>query len=168
MKLVKPTKRYSRSWKNALKEFEKEKRSGFWNVPEKPNAIDEYIKRTSDHSKGRNIPSNWMPATTYWLIDNDAFVGHVNIRHKLVDWSKKIGGHIGFAIRPTKQRQGYGSNILRLALKKAKILGLKKVLVTCDNDNIGSRKIIERNGGVLKKKITLKGKRVRHYWIEII
>lgn len=166
MKLIKPTQEYEKSWKEALQEFEEEKKDGFWNVPEKPTSITEYMQRTDDHTNGINIPDNWMPATTYWLIDNEEFVGHVNIRHKLVDWSRKIGGHIGFAIRKSARKKDYGSKILKLALEKAKERGLEKVLVTCDDTNIGSRKIIEKNKGQLQDIIDVDAVAVRRYWIE--
>lgn len=167
MKLVKPTQEYEKSWKEALQEFEEEKKSGFWNIPQKPTTIDEYIQRTTDHAKGKNLPDNWIPATTYWLIDNDKFVGHVNIRHELTDWSKKIGGHIGFAIRRSARKKGYGTKILQLALEKVKEIGLEKALVTCDDINIGSRKIIEKNKGQLQDIIDVDGVAVRRYWIKL-
>ncbi len=152
MHLIEPSKKYEKSWKEALAEFEAEERRGFWNVPEKPTSIDEYIKRTEDHAKGKNIPDYWVPATTYWLVDEGKFVGHVNIRHKLNDQLEKIGGHIGYAIRPSARNKGYGMKILELALPKAKQLGLQKLLVTCDESNIASQKIIEKNRGKFQEK----------------
>lgn len=168
MRLIKPTKKYEKSWEEALAEFEAEERKGFWNVPAKPTSLDEYIKRTNDHSEGKKIPANWVPSTTYWLIDDDKFVGHINIRHKLNDYLAKIGGHIGYAIRPSERKKGYGTKILELALPKAKALGLKKVLVTCDISNIASQKIIERHKGQLQDTIdTEEGEPKKRYWIEL-
>jgi predicted acetyltransferase len=140
MELVKPNKTYEKSWTEAIREFEAEKKDGFWNIPEKPKNIDKYIQMTQDHSNGENLPRYWVPATTYWLIDNGEFVGHVSIRHKLNDNLAKVGGHIGYAIRPSARQQGYGTKILTLALPKAKTLGLNKVLVTCNESNVASKK----------------------------
>jgi predicted acetyltransferase len=80
-----------------------------------------------------------------------------------------MGGHIGYEIRPVKRRQGYGTEILRLGLEKARELGLRKVLVTSDEDNIGSRKIIEHNGGIFENAIEIEGDPVQklRYWIDI-
>ena len=167
MKLYKPSLRFRKSWEAALKEFNAEHARGFWNVPEKPTSIHEYIRRVRDHQKGRNLPEYWVPATTYWLIDKGKFVGHCNIRHKLTPKLRTIGGHIGYFIRPGERRKGYGTKILELALKKARHLGLKKVMVTCNDDNIGSQKIIEKNGGKLKDKVQTEEGLVRHYWVEI-
>ena len=178
MKLIRPTKRYEKSWKEALAEFQAEERRGFWNVPEKPTSIDEYIKRTDDHAKGINLPDYWVPATTYWLVDKDEFVGHVNIRHEINEHLEKIGGNIGYAIRPCARKKGYGMKILELALPKAKKLGLKKLLVTCDEANVASRKIIENNKGKFQDKLSSEDldlgenpppspMEVLRYWIEL-
>ncbi len=167
MKLVEPTLKYKDTWLAAIKELNNEGAKGFWNVPTYPTDINEYIERTQNHSQGKDLPDYWVPATTYWLIDDEKFVGHVNVRHELTDKLKIIGGHIGYYIRPTERRKGYGYKILGLALIKAHELGLKKVMITCNDDNVGSIKVIERNGGILKDKVqTEEEGLVRHYWIE--
>jgi predicted acetyltransferase len=168
MQLIKPTKKYEQSWLEGIAEFEAEKRNGFWNIPDKPTDIDSYIQRCMDHEQGKNLPDYWVPATTYWLIDNDEFVGHVNIRHKLNDQLEKIGGHIGYAIRPSKRKKGYGTKILESALSKAKERGFPKVMVTCDTDNIASRKIIEKHGGkLIDSNPKEDGTPVNRYWITL-
>ncbi len=167
MQLVKPSKTYEKSWKNALKEFEDENVTGFWDVPTKPKNITEYIRRTENNAQGINLPDQWVPATTYWLIDKNHFIGHIDIRHELSKRLEKRGGHIGYAIRPSERNKGYGTKMLDLGLKKARSIGLKKVMVTCDLLNTGSRKIIEAKGGVLQDVITVKGEPIRRYWIEL-
>lgn len=167
MKLIPPDKKYEESWKEALKEFEEENAIGFWNVPEKPTNIEEYIQRTSDHAKGKNLPENWVPASTFWLVDKDIFIGHINIRHQLTEALKKIGGHIGYAIRPTERGKGYGTKMLELALEEAKKLGIRKALITCYDANIPSSKIIETNRGKLQDIINIDEKDIRRYDIEL-
>jgi predicted acetyltransferase len=167
MKLIAPTKKYAESWQEAIKEFEAEERRGFWNVPEKPKEIEEYIQRTKDHSESKNLPDYWVPATTFWLMDKEEFVGHVNVRHELNDHLLEIGGNIGYAIRPSARRKGYGMAILKLVLPKAKEVGLKKALVTCDESNPASKKIIEANGGELENIIPGDDGPKRRYWIEL-
>jgi predicted acetyltransferase len=167
MRLLRPTKKYEKSWRKALKEFEKEKRRGFWNIPNKPTHIIEYIKRTNNYSKGKNLPDYWVQADTYWLIDKNKFVGHINVRHRLTNKLKRVGGHIGYAIAPSERNKGYGNKILELVLPKVKVLKLKKVLLTCDDSNIASWKIIEKNTGKLKNIIKVKEKKVRRYWIKL-
>ena len=165
MKLVKPTKKYGQGWCEALSEFREEKRKGFWNREKEPDSLDDYIKMTKDHEKGKNISKDWAPATTYWLIDKGKFIGHTNIRHKLNAKLRKIGGNIGYYIRPSERNKGYGTQILKLALIKAKKLGLKKMLITCAESNIASKKIIEKNKGRFKNKVADKNGNNLRYWI---
>ena len=167
MQLIKPTKKYEKSWHEALNEFRAEGRKGFWNWQKEPSNLDNYIQLTSDNEKGENLPDDWVPSTTYWLIDNNKFVGHTNIRHKLNDYLSKIGGNIGYYIRPSSRNKGYGTKILELALIKAKQLGLKKVSITCDEHNIASKKIIEKNKGQYQDKVTGEGNPKLRYWIEL-
>ena len=83
----------------------------------------------------------------------------------------RYGGHIGYGIRYSKWNFGYGTKMLALALKKAKQMGLEKGLITCNDDNIGSAKVIENNGGILQDIIenVVDGKRIytKRYWIEL-
>jgi len=167
MQLVKPSKNYAESWMNALTDFELENVSGFWNVPIKPKTIQEYIRRTENNAQGINLPDQWVPSTTYWLVDKSHFIGHIDIRHELNKRLEKRGGHIGYAVRPSERNKGYGKKILELGLEKAREIGLKKVMITCDLLNTGSRKIIEANGGVFESVIMDKGDPVRRYWIEL-
>ncbi|WP_208919150.1 GNAT family N-acetyltransferase [Paenibacillus uliginis] len=60
------------------------------------------------------------------------------------------GGHIGFVIRPSERSKGYGKLLLKELLDKAKEKQISEVLLTCDEDNAASRRIIESNGGRLK------------------
>lgn len=167
MQLIKPTRKYAISWQEALAELEVEERKGFWNIPEKPTNIDDYIQQTKDHEQGKNLPHGYVPDTTYWLIDADEFIGHVNIRHALNENLMKVGGHIGYAIRPSARQKGYGTKILELVLPKAKEIGLRKVLLTCDESNIASKKIIEKHRGQFQDKVHgERGPKLR-YWIEL-
>ncbi|MFH1947452.1 MAG: GNAT family N-acetyltransferase [Candidatus Magasanikbacteria bacterium] len=167
MKLITPTLKYEKSWKEGLVEFEdSELWDGFWNVLKKPTDLRDYIKKTNDYSKGENLPDHWVTSNTYWLVDKGSFVGHVNVRHKLSEQLKKAGGHIGYAIRSSMRKQGYGFKILELALAKAKKINLKKVLITCEDSNTVSQKIIEKNGGQLENTLKVDGKMIRHYWIK--
>lgn len=168
MDLIKPSRDFESSWLAALREFEEEGVGGFWNYPSKPLDLGEYLKRTDDHSQGLNLPQDWPKATTFWLVQGDEFLGHVNLRHYLVEWSRRIGGHIGFAIRKSARNRGCGSRILALALEEAREIGLERALVTCNDKNVGSRKIIEKNGGVYQDTNEVKGERVRRYWIPLV
>lgn len=137
-------------------------------VQEQGENLPAYIKKLAGESEGKNLPEGFVPQSTYWLIDGDEFIGRINIRHTLTPHLLKEGGHIGYYIRPSKRKQGYGKKILELALPLAKKLGIDRVLVTCDVNNTGSRKIIESSGGKLEDIIEISKERPQkcRYWIE--
>ena len=111
-----------------------------------------------------------VPDSVFFLLDEERnrLLGAVNIRHYMNDYLLIKGGHIGDGIRPSERRKGYGTEIIRLALEECKKLGIDRVLVTCDKDNIASAKSIIRNGGVLENEVVdEKGVLIQRYWIDI-
>jgi predicted acetyltransferase len=169
MKLVLPTIRYKQSYIEALKESKDETGETILAKPFKGQSFEEFVQLLIDNSKGKNLPKGYVPATTFWLIDKDELIGRVQIRHELNDFLLKKNGHIGYYIRPSKRKMGYGKRILQLALVEAKKMGLPKVLVTCDEDHLTSQKIIEANGGILENIIEIEKDKpkTRRYWINV-
>lgn len=106
-----------------------------------------------------NDENGWVPDTTLFCFDKDRniFVGAVNIRHVLNDALLKTGGHIGDGIRPSERRKGYATAMISLALDECKKFGIKRVLMTCNKNNIGSAKSITNNGGILENEIEIDG-----------
>ena len=86
--------------------------------------------------------------TTLWWVEGRRVVGRLSIRHELNDWLFTTGGHVGYDVRPSERRKGHATAMLAAALPFADALGVDPALVTCDHDNVGSRKVIEANGGV--------------------
>jgi predicted acetyltransferase len=109
----------------------------------------EYLNRVDKLRRGVDMPAGWVPATFLVAEVAGQLVGRVSIRHELNAYLAEIGGHIGYAVRPAFRRRGYASSILRQALLVAQELGIHPALVTCDDDNAGSARVIERCGGVL-------------------
>lgn len=113
------------------------------------NEFDTLVVRPKlDAIKGLGLPQEYVPCTEFWIIDNDGFSGRVSLRHSLSDYLKSQGGHIGYAVRPSKRQKGYVKTACRLVLKEAAKMGIPQVLMTCDEDNIGSKKTIT---GALKE-----------------
>lgn len=110
-----------------------------------------------------------VPDSTFFCIDEqrNIIVGAVNIRHYLNDYLLLHGGHIGDGIRPSERRKGYATQMIGLALKECKKLGIKKVLMVCDKGNIGSVKSIIKNGGILENELNENGKIEQRYWIDL-
>ena len=114
-------------------------------------------------------PNGWVPDTTLFCLDKDRniFVGAVNIRHYLNDALLKTGGHIGDGIRPSERRKGYATSMIALALDECKKLGINKVLMCCNKENIASAKSIINNGGTLENEVEEEGHIVQRYWIQL-
>jgi len=110
----------------------------------------------------------YVTGTTYFAVVDGRIVGTIAIRHHLNDSLLKTGGHIGYGVRPSERRKGYGAKMLALALEKCRSFGIEKALVTCDKGNIGSAKTIIKNGGILENEFTEEsGNIVQRYWITI-
>jgi predicted acetyltransferase len=173
MELIEPSVRYKDSFIGAVKEFQSD--SDYANRYQQISAtelegdFDAYVVREVGYSRGENLPEGYVPYSNFWLVDGGEFIGRVSVRHALTEYLKKFGGHIGYDIRPSKRRHGYGKEILRLALAKAKAIGIERVLITVDVTNAASRKIVEKNGGILGDQIPnpVTGSDFMRYWIDI-
>ena len=168
MELVIPSEKYLKSYEQAYQEQQTYCKEEGGMCP--PHLI---LKTAYNFRNGIDIPKGLLPRTILWLIDNDEFIGFVDIRHGLDDILIKRGGHIGYLIKYTKRRQGYGYKQFELALEYIKkTFDFDKLLVTCDDDNIPSIKIIERYGGVLENKLenVVDDKKIitRRYWINLL
>jgi predicted acetyltransferase len=120
-----------------------------------PATFEEFCQYTaalSDPDTAR--PAGWVTTTHLWMLADDTgeevVVGRISLRHALTPWLLEVGGHIGYAVRPTARRRGHATAALALMLDVAAERGIDPALVTCDDDNIPSRKVIEANGGVLE------------------
>ena len=164
-----PSVKYKESFLSALKEYHEEKRNLDKDEKEIGDDFTKFIQHLKDVSQGINMKPGWVPENTYWIVDKDGYAGRVSLRHELTDKLLNFGGHIGYEVRPSKRGHGYGTKALELVLPKARALGLKRVLITCHSTNIGSRKIIEANGGVLENEIPGEdgGPSRLRFWIEL-
>lgn len=117
---------------------------------------------------GKDLPDNWVPQSTYWLLENGGrIIGVVIIRHKLNERLRFRGGHIAYYIRPSERNKGYGNQILSLALERCRDLNLQRVLLTCRKDNIPSSRIIKNNGGQFDSEDIDNTQIIQRYWIEL-
>ncbi|WP_081646762.1 GNAT family N-acetyltransferase [Butyrivibrio sp. AD3002] len=112
-----------------------------------------------------------VPSTTYFAIreSDHGLVGVIDLRHHinhpiLESW----GGHCGYSVRPSERGKGYGAEMLRLNAINAGKLGIEKMLVVCDEDNVASEKTILANGGQLENTIEVDGCRMKRFWINTL
>ena len=167
--LTEPASQYKDQFIDAVREFQGEGRLLDYDVQRLNHNFANFLHRLQNQRVSSQMPPDHVPATDFWLIDNEECIGRLSIRHHLNDYMLKVAGHIGYMIRPSKRRRGYGKEILRLGLEQARVLGLKRVLVTCDENNIGSKKVIEYNGGQFENAVQVEGSSVRklRYWIDL-
>ena len=167
--LAEPSVTYRDTFIQSVHEFQTEGRLLNYDLNDLTNDFSAFVQELHDAKDRSKLKPGRVPASDFWLIDKNEFIGRLSIRHVLNEFLLKMGGHIGYEIRPSRRKQGYGTEILGLGLEKAKELGLRRVLVTCDEDNIGSKKIIEHNGGQFENAIEMEGDTVKklRYWIDI-
>jgi predicted acetyltransferase len=100
----------------------------------------------------RAVRELWaVPVTELWFVDGTDYLGTVIIRHRLTPALEHEGGHIGFHVVPGQRRRGHATQMLAQARPVCRQLGLTEILVTRAEDNLGSRRVIEANGGALDR-----------------
>jgi len=132
--------------------------------------FDDLLKRLKDNSMGIGVPKGFVPNSSFWLVvDDSEIVGVSNLRHELTPALRVEGGHIGYSVRPSVRGKGFGSEILRQTLSRAKSLGLTRVLLTCGKGNVASAKVILANGGVLDSEAFYppRNEILQKYWIDL-
>jgi len=126
-----------------------------------------YLRRQARIAAGLDLPYGWVASTQ--LVGDVAgrIVGRVSLRHELNEFLTLFGGHVGYAVRPADRRRGYATMMLGQTLVRARALGLDRVLVTCDVDNVASAAVIERCGGVLEnvQPGDARSGAKRRYWV---
>lgn len=169
--LVAPDVRLKESFLAAMAEFADEGRtgdgsgigndlehwSGRWHTDE---GFAAYVAERVGEQDGVTR-THWVHCTNLWWVDGEEYVGRMSIRHELNDMLREVGGHIGYDVRRSRRREGHATAMLAAALQIAHDLGIDPALVTCDDDNVASRLVIERNGGVLED--VRRGK--LRYWV---
>ncbi len=164
-RLAPPDAAWKDSYIDAVREFIRAGDAIQWDPAILRQRFDEYV-RVLRQAETEPL-AGYVPSTHYWLIGTSGvFLGEVNLRHRLNPSLLRFGGHIGYKIRPSARRQGYGKLICRLALEQARARGIGDLLLTCDDDNIGSIKVIEANGGRGYDLVNNnRGVLTRRYWI---
>lgn len=170
-RLVDPTVDLEQSHKGFLEEFRARcERVVPWIVEESYRSFDEYVAMLRDAARGIGVPEGFVPHSTHWLLDGHGeIVAVANLRHGLTESLFRYGGHIGYGVRPSARRRGYGCEVLRQTLREAKRRGIDRARLTCDKDNTASAKTILRNGGRLdaEEYMAEHGHIVQRYWIEV-
>jgi predicted acetyltransferase len=163
------------SFLDAMAEFQDEGRGGPADDSMIGNEIRRYGSRWSDPQVFAEYVADlraqaleetpradtFVPSSTLWWVDRHHYVGRLGLRHRLNEKLLQRGGHIGYDVRPSARRRGHATAMLRAALPIAAAMGIDRALVTCDDDNLASRKVIETCGGVFEDR---RGRNLR-FWV---
>ncbi len=114
--------------------------------------FDHHLALLDQHARGLHLPENRVPSTMLYAFLETTIVGRVSIRHRLNDFLRHTGGHVGFTVAPPHRRRGHATEMLRLALPYCQALGLTEIMLTYDESNTASAKVIEKNGGRLVER----------------
>lgn len=162
MQLLLPSAIYEGSYRDYIRELGDEERYPFpldFDYEDFPNLLTTLKK----FQEGTDLSDEFVPATTYWLVDGKELLGVSNLRHYLNDRIRHSGGHIGLGIRPSQRGKGLGKLLLKLTIEKAAQLGIQQIHIHCDKDNEASARMIRTNGGKLESEIEDEGEIIQRY-----
>ena len=129
------------------------------------SSIEDWLEELKKRSSEDTVPEGLVPLSTYLGIreKDNYIVGMIDIRHYLNEYLTQVGGNIGYSVRKTERNKGYAKQMLKLALEKCKELKIKKVLITCDEDNIASEKVILSANGKFEDIRSFEGKNKKRF-----
>ncbi|APT91945.1 hypothetical protein CPHO_02380 [Corynebacterium phocae] len=164
--LIKPTAELHDSFLAAHQEWSEEHQDGSGvehaRDIQDPEAFREWIAAL-ERQETVPLKKGYVTCSYYWLVEDREFLGAIALRHELNDYLLNFGGHVGYSIRPSERGRGLATQALRELLPLAEQRGLDRILLTCDVENYGSQKVIERCGGKLED---VRAKTMR-YWIDL-
>ncbi len=126
-----------------------------------------YLDWIARFAENRNLPAGVVPMDTFWVFADRKMAGELTIRHYLRGSLLTYGGHVGYSVQPKFRRRGVATAMLRFALAHLRSLGEVEALVTCDENNMASARVIEKCGGVRIADSHTKGRINRRYLVPL-
>lgn len=167
--LVKPSMLYKDSYLDMVSDY-RQAGERYYHQRSATFDFESFLGELEANRLGQDLEPGYVPMSTFWLVlDEQTVVGESRLRHTLNPALAIVGGHIGYAVRPSMRGRGYATELLRCTLLEAHRIGLTRVMLTCDQDNAASRRVIEKNGGVLTSEAISpsSGKPIYQFWIEL-
>lgn len=171
MDVIEPEPQYQKSFLAAWDEFERsrdgDEDAGSWMAAfgwtreqcETPEGFAAMC--AAKRSERTTALEGFVRGCILWAVEDGEWLGRASVRFELNEFLANLGGHIGYAVRPSARRRGVASALLRASLDELHALGVEQALVTCDDDNVGSYRTIEGAGGVLENIV----EHHRRYWV---
>ena len=133
------------------------------------SSIEDWLEELNKRSCEDTVPKGLVPSSTYLGVreKDNYIVGMIDIRHYLNEYLTQVGGNIGYSVRKSERNKGYAKQMLKLALEKCKELKIKKVLITCDEDNIASEKVILSANAKFEDIRNVDGENKKRFWIDL-
>ena len=156
IKLLMPSLRMKEEIVDFKKEFEQnDEHTAGAGMMDNYDSFEEWMNAVKLNSRADTVMEGFVPATVFLAVkeSDNKLVGMIDIRHYLNENLEKYNGHIGYCVRKSERRKGYAKEMLRLALEECKKMNIRKVLITCDKENIASEKTILANGGVFENEL---------------
>jgi predicted acetyltransferase len=134
-------------------------------------SVPDWITRNKNYEHAEFLPEGYVTAELFLAVreSDQKVVGMIQLRHELNEYLFDFGGHIGYSVRPSERRKGYAKEMLKRCLEGCQARGITRVLVTCLENNEGSRKTILANGGIYEDKrfLAVENEQIERYWITL-
>lgn len=131
--------------------------------------FDVWLIGMRNRHTGSDLPAGYVRENFYLCYDGNEMVGVFSLKFELTEFLLNYGGHIGYAVRPSKRNRGLATQILKQGLEISKQFGFRRILCICDDGNHASERVILKNGGVFENRLydSDEGVFVKRYWINL-
>jgi predicted acetyltransferase len=165
--LVQPTVALKDSYLGGMRELQEEGRRADLDLEALALTFDDHVALLIAWAEGRLLRDGWVPWTEWWIVAEGVWAGRIAFRHYLTPALEQFGGHIGYEVRPSHRGRGVATRALALLVEHLRASGPARLLITCDTTNLASRRVIEKNGGVLADVLAIEGREVpsMRWWI---
>ncbi len=128
-----------------------------------------WMRGMEDRHTGKNLPKGYVRENFYLCYEGGVLVGVFSLKFELTEFLLNFGGHIGYAVRPSRRGEGLATRMLGQGLALAREFGFQRVLCVCDQDNYPSERVIQKNGGYLEDERYDPEEQVavKRYWIDL-
>lgn len=128
-----------------------------------------WLSGMQNRKNGIDLPAGYVRENFYLCCAPDGVAGVFSLKFELTPYLLHFGGHVGYAVAPSRRGRGIATEILRQGLQIAKGFGFERILAVCDEDNTASEKVILKNHGVFENKLfdTDENLFVKRYWIDL-